>query len=76
MIGSINQPKAVYIDPNIIKTLPKREIISGLGEIIKYGLIAKLLFDDLSKWLDDIDNIPIEKCIEIYSRIKLYCLTG
>ena len=71
MIGSINQPKAVYIDPNILKTLPKREITSGFGEIIKYGLIAdKLFFDDLSKWLDDIDNIPIEKCIENCCRIK------
>tara|TARA_B100000886_G_scaffold75216_1_gene48643 strand:- start:577 stop:1644 length:1068 start_codon:yes stop_codon:yes gene_type:complete len=71
MIGSINQPKAVYIDPNILKTLPKREITSGFGEIIKYGLIAdKMFFDDLSKWLDDIDNVPIEKCIENCCRIK------
>lgn len=39
IIGSFYQPEAVLIDTNTLKTLPRREIISGLGEIIKYGLI-------------------------------------
>lgn len=39
LIGTFNQPKAVIIDVNTIKTLPKREFISGFAEIIKHGII-------------------------------------
>ena len=39
LIGSIYQPELVLINPNYIKTLSQKEIRSGLGEIIKYGLI-------------------------------------
>ena len=40
LIGAFHQPKAVFIDLNFLKTLPKREIKSGLGEIVKYGVIS------------------------------------
>ncbi|ABR46875.1 3-dehydroquinate synthase [Alkaliphilus metalliredigens QYMF] len=39
MVGSFYQPKVVVIDIDLLKTLPHRELISGLGEIIKYGII-------------------------------------
>lgn len=39
LIGAFYQPKAVFIDLNLLATLPKREIYTGLGEIIKYGII-------------------------------------
>lgn len=39
LIGSFYQPKAVFIDLNMLQTLPVREISTGLAEIIKYGLI-------------------------------------
>lgn len=39
MIGAFYQPEAVLIDPNTLKTLPKREWLSGLAEVIKYGII-------------------------------------
>jgi len=39
LIGAFYQPKAVFIDISMLKTLPPREIATGLGEIIKYGLI-------------------------------------
>lgn len=37
-IGVFANPKMVIIDNNYLKTLPKRELISGMAEIIKYGL--------------------------------------
>ncbi|MFH0925418.1 MAG: 3-dehydroquinate synthase [bacterium] len=40
MIGAFYQPKFVFTDISTIKTLPKRELISGLAEVIKYGVIA------------------------------------
>tara|TARA_Y100001970_G_scaffold269704_1_gene362605 strand:+ start:6047 stop:7114 length:1068 start_codon:yes stop_codon:yes gene_type:complete len=39
LIGTFYQPKSVYIDPNILSSLPKREILSGYAEIIKHSLI-------------------------------------
>jgi len=39
MIGAFYQPIAVEIDPDVLDTLPDREISAGLAEVIKYGLI-------------------------------------
>ena len=39
LVGSIYQPQAVVIDPNLIDSLPVRERISGFAEMLKYGLI-------------------------------------
>lgn len=39
IIGSFYQPESVWIGLDFLKSLPRREIISGLGEIIKYGII-------------------------------------
>lgn len=39
MIGSFYQPQVVLIDVDTLKSLNNREIVSGLGEVIKYGLI-------------------------------------
>lgn len=40
MIGNINQPDFVYIDPVFFNTLPDKEYINGLSEAIKQYLIA------------------------------------
>jgi len=39
MIGTFYQPKLVLIDVNTLRTLPKREFLAGLAEVIKYGII-------------------------------------
>ena len=41
LIGTFYQPKAVFININFLKTLDEKEFKSGLGEVIKYGLIEK-----------------------------------
>lgn len=40
LIGAFYQPKEVWIDPLTLRTLPKREWVAGLAEVIKYGIIA------------------------------------
>ena len=39
LFGAFYQPKAVYIDIDVLSTLPKEELLGGLAEVIKYGVI-------------------------------------
>lgn len=39
LIGAFYQPRAVFIDPEVLKTLEAREVRAGLAEVIKYGVI-------------------------------------
>lgn len=58
IIGAFHQPKLVMSDVNFLRTLPKREIIGGIGEMLKYGLIGgKETFVFLFKNLTEIKNI-------------------
>src|SRR6266852_6998700 len=40
LIGSFHQPLAVLIDPSVLASLPPREYVAGLYEIVKSGIIA------------------------------------
>jgi 3-dehydroquinate synthase len=40
MIGAFYQPRLVLMDLDTLKTLPKEEFLSGMAEVIKYGVIA------------------------------------
>lgn len=39
LAGRVYQPKAVYMDPLLLNKLPERELLSGMGEIIKCAII-------------------------------------
>lgn len=39
IVGTFTLPKFVIADPEFLKTLPDRELQSGMGEVIKYGLL-------------------------------------
>ena len=52
LVGAFYQPKLVLADIDVLKTLPKREFLSGYAEIIKYGLINK---PEFFEWLDSND---------------------
>jgi 3-dehydroquinate synthase len=40
LIGAFHQPTAVIADVDVLATLPRRELVAGLAEVIKYGAIA------------------------------------
>lgn len=39
LLGTFYQPKIVIMDPKALSTLPKREFLVGMGEVIKYALL-------------------------------------
>ncbi|NUZ05644.1 3-dehydroquinate synthase [Piscinibacter koreensis] len=53
MIGTFNQPHRVIADLDTLDSLPRRELIAGLAEVIKYGVMADDAFLD---WIEA--NLP------------------
>ena len=49
LIGAFYQPDTVFADLDLLRTLPQREIATGLGEIIKYGIICD---SEFFAWLE------------------------
>ncbi len=48
MIGTFYQPRLVWTDVGTLKTLPRREFVAGIAEVIKYGVIwDEMLFSYL-----------------------------
>ncbi len=39
LIGAFHQPRVVLIDPDVLDTLPARQVRAGYAEVVKYGLI-------------------------------------
>jgi len=55
MIGAFHQPLAVLIDTSMLATLPTREYVAGIAEIIKYGAIrSPTLFEWLEESIDQL----------------------
>lgn len=69
MIGTFYQPQLVWTDVNTLKTLPRREFLAGIAEIIKYGVIRD---KDLFRYLEDnqsrILNLDSETLVSVIKR--------
>lgn len=63
LLGDFYQPSLVFIDYNVLATLPTKEFRNGMGEVIKYSLLDENLNNRL-KSMPAIDKI-IERCIAI-----------
>ncbi|KAF0709617.1 Aste57867_5842 [Aphanomyces stellatus] len=62
LIGAFHQPKRVFVDLDLLSTLPKRELINGMAEIIKAGAIySESLFSMLESNVDSI--LGLEKAV-------------
>ncbi len=73
LIGNINQPSFVLCDTNMLQTLPKKEVISGMAEIVKHSLIADAkMFNFINKNSDRITRLDQTILPQlIYDNIKI-----
>ncbi len=74
MVGVFSQPEFVICDMEMLRTLPKPEILCGFGEIVKHGLIAdepmlRFLEENTEKALE-LDAGVIERLVYDSVRIK------
>ena len=76
MVGTVTQPAFVAIAPHALRSLPRRDVVSGYGEMLKYGLALDAalyaalraseaaLLDDPATALD-----AIARCVELKAEI-------
>jgi 3-dehydroquinate synthase len=74
LLGAFYQPRLVLADSGTLATLPRREMLAGYGEVVKYGLIADADFFD---WLDaeggkvcDLDPVALNRAVITSCRMK------
>ncbi len=69
MVGAFHMPKLVYMNLSVLKTLSRRQFVSGMGEIIKHGLIKDL---DYYHWMkehrEDILNLDLKALAKLIRR--------
>jgi len=74
LIGAFYQPRLVLIDVDVLTSLPRRELVAGLAEVIKYGIIEDpVLFDLLEKNINriiDVDRQLLTRLIRTSCAIK------
>lgn len=63
LIGCFYQPNLVLCDTELCKTLPQRELLAGLAEVVKYGCIADAaLFTQLEQDAVDLKELVLRCC--------------
>ncbi len=74
LVGSFYQPTAVIADIDSLQTLPRRELLAGYAEVLKYGLIQDAGF---FSWLEkngervlDLDKEAVAHAIEVSCKAK------
>jgi 3-dehydroquinate synthase len=69
MIGTFWQPRLVWVDIEALRTLPRRELLAGLAEVIKYGVIYdRELFDFLADNKERILGLDSEALTHVVQR--------
>lgn len=74
LVGAFHQPRLVLADSGVLATLPRRELLAGYAEVVKYGLIQDT---DFFTWLEghgqhllDGDHDSLRRAVLTSCRIK------
>ena len=66
IVGNFSQPEFVICDMNLLKTLPEKEIICGLAEVVKHAAIRDA---DLFLYLEEHYNIALDLNTDIIEKL-------
>jgi len=72
LIGAFYQPKAVYIDPAFLETLPKREFAAGFAEIVKMAVMFDRDYFDFLKNAELSDEAQLKEAIKRSVELKAW----
>ncbi len=74
LIGAFHQPRLVLADVETLRTLPERELVAGLAEVVKYGAIRDAglfrLLEERVEALLDVDQDTIAPVVAACVRHK------
>jgi len=66
LIGAFHQPCAVLADTDVLRTLPRREYVAGLAEVVKYAVIGDAaLFALLERDLDALLQLETDPLVRV-----------
>lgn len=66
MVGAFHQPKLVYMNFSTLKTLSERQFFSGMGEIIKHGLIKDISY---YQWIKEHKEEIHQRNVDVLSQL-------
>lgn len=80
LLGAFHMPQRVYIDLNVLHTLPKRELINGMAEVIKSGAIfnAELfeLLENSTETILSLSNMDVvQRVVALTVQVKATVVT-
>ena len=71
LFGSFCTPKLVITDISLLKTLPRKELISGYAEVVKYAMLYDAIF---FTWIQENLNLILEKNLNgLFYIVKRCC---
>jgi 3-dehydroquinate synthase len=66
MIGAFSQPEFILVDPSFLLTLPKKELISGMAEVVKHACIkSEMYFNYIEENIASILTLNMEVIEEL-----------
>lgn len=68
MVGAFHMPKLVYTNVKTLLTLPKEQFISGMGEVVKHGLIKS---EEYYRWLLENADAIMERKLTVCQKMIL-----
>ncbi len=71
-IGAFYQPRFVFSDVQFLRTLPSREVICGLGEVLKYAILDKNIFNFFCEHINKILKLDLDLTQELISLCNVY----
>ena len=72
LVGTFHQPARVVVDPDLLATLPERELRSGLAEVVKYGFVREPKILELLRKAGDLEGLKAKP--EIVDELVARCV--